>query len=81
MRGVKSNRHRSGTQILVRPETESSVVNSTYIDLEMLAFVYRLFFSYELEVFQKFPSVWERVSTASLFSSMVACNFNSCVNK
>lgn len=45
MRGVKINGDRSGTQILVRLETESSVVNFTYIDLEMLAFVYRLFFS------------------------------------
>lgn len=45
MRDVNSNGDRSGTQILVRLAIEREVVNSTYIDLEMLAFIYRLFFS------------------------------------
>jgi len=44
-RDVSSDGDRSGTQTLVRLEIEREVVNSTYIDLEMLAFIYRLFLS------------------------------------
>lgn len=45
MRDVNSNGDRSGTQILVRLEIKKEVVKSTYIDLEMLAFIYSIFLS------------------------------------
>lgn len=56
MGDVNSSGVGSGTQISVRLEIEKKVVNSIYIDLEMLGFIYRL--SQQLEVFQNFPSVW-----------------------
>lgn len=44
MRDVNSNGDRSGTQSLVRLEIKKEF-KSTYIDLEMLAFIYSIFLS------------------------------------